>query len=144
MDTYLPREKQSTTAATLRQFAGLCFAIFGALFVVSWNKHAGHPTIAAWIGLAFAVVVGLPGLFKPALIRPVFVGITAATAPIGHVISTVLLAVVYYAVVTPLAALFRLIGRDVLLRRRPAVDSYWLPKHQPADPRRYLRTYQKQ
>ena len=40
----------------------------------------------------------------------------ALTKPIGHVVGLVLLAVVYYGVMTPLALAFRLAGRDGLGR----------------------------
>ena len=51
-----------------------------------------------------------------------------------------MLAVLFYGLFTPVALLFRLIGRDALsLRRRAGTASYWKPK--PAAPavRSYFR-----
>ena len=135
---------ETVSDRTLRQFAGLCAGIFGVLFVLSWHRHGGHPTIAAWVGLVFALVVGLPGLARPAWIKPVFLGSMALTRPIGHAVSLVLLGVLYYGLVTLIATVFRLIGRDGLVRRRPATTTYWTPKNQPANVTRYLRQFQRQ
>jgi Saxitoxin biosynthesis operon protein SxtJ len=140
-----PDEAPDNVSVTiLRQFAGLCIGIFGLLFVLSWHRHDGSPTGAAWIGLVIAVFVGLPGLIRPSVVRPIYLGLMAVTEPIGHLVSIVILAVIYYGFVTPLAVVFRLTGRDVLLRNRPNVASYWIPRPQPSDPRRYLRQYQSQ
>jgi hypothetical protein len=69
---------------------------------------------------------------------------TALSQPIGHAISAVLLGLIYYGLITPLALLFRIAGRDPLARRAPALASYWEAKSEPRDVRRYLRQYQSQ
>jgi hypothetical protein len=140
-----PEEHPDAVAhATLRQFAGLCVAIFGGMFAWSWYRHSGTPTTLAWVGLGLAVVVGLGGLIHPPAIRPVFLALMAVTRPIGHVLSTVLIGLIYWGLLTPLALLFRLLGRDALARRRVVTESYWMPKSQPSDVRRYLHQYQGQ
>jgi hypothetical protein len=54
------------------------------------------------------------------------------------------LGLVYFGVLTSLAAIFRLMGRDALRLRRQASDSYWTPVPRRTDPRNYLRQYQGQ
>jgi hypothetical protein len=132
------------TSRTLRQFAGLCLVVFGALFAWSAFRHQGAPTTSAWIGLSIGFLVGLPGLLHPEAIRPVFLAASAVTQPIGHVVSVVLLGLIYYGLMTPLAAIFRIAGRDPLARHSPKKASYWEPKVEPLDIRRYLRQYQRQ
>jgi hypothetical protein len=132
------------TGRTLRQFAGLCLVFFGGLFAWSAYQHHGTPTTSAWIALVVGLAVGLPGLLYPPAIRPVFLGASAVTQPIGHVLSIFLLGGIYYGLITPLAFLFRIAGRDPLVRRSPPLASYWEPKGQPRDVRRYLRQYQSQ
>jgi cytochrome c biogenesis protein CcdA len=134
----------AVTGRTLRQFAGLCLAIFGALFAWSGYRHHGAPPTSAWITVVVALIVGLPGLVYPPAIRPVFLTASALTQPIGHVISTILLGLIYYGLITPLALVFRFAGRDSLARRGPVLASYWEPKSEPLDVRRYLRQYQSQ
>ena len=64
----------------------------------------------------------------------------AITYPIGWVVSHVVLAVLFLGVFTPVAVLFRLIGRDALARRRPPDRAtYWLPMPAPDDVRSYFR-----
>jgi hypothetical protein len=129
---------------TLREFAVIALLFFGVLFAWSGYRHQGSPSISAWIALVAGLLVGIPGLLYPAAIRPVFVGAMAISQPIGHVISVVLLGIIYYGVMTPLAFLFRIVGRDPLARRGPALASYWEVKTEPKDVRRYLRQYQRQ
>jgi len=140
-----PEEAQERIShKTLRQFAALCVGVFGLLFALSWYRHAGHPTKLAWIAAFIAVFVGIPGLISPDLIRPVFMAAMAITKPIGHVVSIIMLGVIYFGFITPLAIFFRMIRRDNLARRRADVDSYWTPKPEPSDLRSYLRQYYKQ
>jgi hypothetical protein len=140
-----PDESESEISRrTLRQFACISVGVFGLLFVLSWYRHGGHPSVAAWIAVSFAAFVGLPGILFPELIRPVYMAAMAITKPIGNVIGLVMLAIMYYGLLTPLAILFRLLGRDHLARRRPNVASYWIPKPQQRDPRSYLRQYHQQ
>jgi hypothetical protein len=136
--------QEQISLKTLRQFAALCLGVFGLLFVLSWYRHGGHPTKAAWIAAVLAVFVGIPGLISPDLVRPVFLTAMAITKPIGHVVSFIMLGIIYYGFLTPLAILFRLMQRDNLARRRADVTSYWTPKPEPSDLRSYLRQYYKQ
>jgi len=129
---------------TLREFAGLCLAILGSLFALSWYRHPHAPSLAAWVAAALAVLAGVPGLIRPNTIRPVYLGVMALTKPIGQVVGLVLLAVVYYGVMTPLALGFRLAGRDGLGRYRWGAESYWVDHVPSKDVRLYLRQYQRQ
>ena len=62
--------------------------------------------------------------------------------PIGWTVSRVLLALVYYGLFTPLGLAFRVAGRDRLRRRfRADRETYWTPKTQPTELRRYLRLF---
>ena len=128
------------TARVLRQFAAAWL-----VFLLAWAAHQwlarGHHQTALVLG-ALAVVVGSAGLALPATIRWLYVGCMIAAFPIGWILSLVMLAVLFYAVITPVALLFRLRGRDAL-RRAPAREaaSYWTAKSQPEDVRRYFRQY---
>lgn len=125
----------------LRQFAGL-FLVFGGIIggVLMWRGVVSM-TGAGWIW-SVAAVVGLAGLALPALIRPIYIAMMALALPIGFVVSTVLLATVYYLVVTPIGWLLRLTGYDAMHRRLdPQAATYWVERTDPADVRRYFRQY---
>lgn len=145
IDPQVPEEAPAALPeAQLRQFAGLLVVVFGVLFAWSFYRHHGEPTAVSVVGLVLALVVGLPGLASPATIRPVFLATVAVTRPIGHLVSTALMGLIYFGLLTPLALLFRLAGRGPLERHPTADASYWAPKSQPQDLRRYLRQYQRQ
>jgi len=145
IDPQVPQEVPATLPESqLRQFAGLLVAIFGALFAWSLYRHHGEPTAVSVVGLVVASVMGLPGLVYPASIRPVFLTAMAVTRPIGHLVSTALMGLIYFGLLTPLALLFRLTGRNPLDCRPTAHATYWEPKGQPKSVQRYLRQYQRQ
>jgi hypothetical protein len=126
------------TDRTVRQFAvllGVVLTVAAARDVFGRGAGVRGSTLAA-IGLAVAVA----GLVRPRTVRPLFTAAVAITRPIGAVISVALLGIIYYVVFTPLAFLFRLVGRDALMRRRrPQASTYWAAKESPADIRSYFR-----
>ena len=101
----------------------------------------GRPAVAAacW---AAAVAARLVGVWRPTWLRRVYVGLSLLTWPVGWLVSSVALVLLYYGVVTPIALAMRLAGRDPLSRRldRGAM-SYWEPYPQERRPERYLRQF---
>ncbi len=78
----------------------------------------------------------------PASLWPLAAGLTVLTAPLGWVVGRLLLALVYYGLLTPLSVVMRLLGRDPLQRRfEPEVATYWQPRRPTADKRRYFRQF---
>lgn len=124
----------------LRQFAGAWLVAFSVLAVNQWVMR-GHPRVGLAC-LAVGFFVGAVGLVRPTAVRWLFVASTAAAFPIGWVVSQVMLFVLFVGVVTPVALLFKLRGRDRLSRKpTPGRASYWKPKMTTEDMRRYLRQY---
>jgi hypothetical protein len=127
-------------ARTLRQFAALWAVCFGALACreAFGPGHAGR-------ALAFALLaatVGPLGLVWPRGVRLVYMASMVAAFPVGWAVSRLLLAGIFYGVFTPVALLFKLVGRDALGRRyRPDEPTYWSAKPGPAGPASYLRPY---
>lgn len=78
----------------------------------------------------------------PPLRRPMFVGWMYAAHPIGLVVSHVLLALVYFGVVTPIGLLMRALGHDPMTRRLDrSAATYWIEREQVSDVRRYFRQF---
>jgi hypothetical protein len=125
---------------TLRQFAGLWLVFFGAMAIwQGWMK--GNGTLSMLFG-ALALLVGPLGLARPPMLRPIYVGWMILAFPIGWTISQIIVAMMFYGLFTPIALVFRLIGRDPLHRsRRPQLQTYWSPKPSPSDPRRYFKQF---
>src|SRR4029434_1117239 len=84
----------------LRWFAGLWFPAFAAMVgYATFSKFgAVYVAVAIWTG---AAVISLAGLRSPRLIRWVYRGMMRLTAPIGWVVSHVVLFVAYFAVIMP-------------------------------------------
>ncbi len=127
------------TKKVLRQFAAAWL-----VFLLAWAAHQlarGHQQAALILG-ALALVVGGLGLLVPTAIRWIYVGCMLVAFPVGWVVSLVMLALMFYCLITPVALFFRLRGRD-LLHRAPPRDgsSFWTTKSLPQEVRRYFRQY---
>ncbi len=125
---------------TLRQFAGLWLIVFGGMGL--WEAfRRGHVQLGFSI-VALALVVGVAGLTRPEWVRTVYIGWMVLAFPIGWTISQVILLILYFGMFTPIALIFRAIGRDPLRRvRRAGVESYWEPKPAPVDVRSYFKQF---
>lgn len=135
----LPRHLLKPDAKTLRQFAWGWLIFFGALAMAKAIQHHQKPAmllgITAIAGIAIYFVV-------PIVFRWVFVVWMVLAYPIGWVVSQIALALMFYCIITPVALIFRLTGRDRLRRFKPAnATSYWIKKEMPADVRRYFQQF---
>lgn len=110
--------------ARLRRFGLVMVAAFGALGGLAlWR---GRPT--GWYLLAvaggFLVAAGL----APALLRPVERGWMAFAAVLQRVMTTLILTLTYYLMVTPLGVCMRLFGKAPLRKNGdPQEQTYWIP-----------------
>ena len=122
----------------LRQFAGLFLVFF--LGMAGWRAWRGHADEWALALAVLAIGVGLLGLVRPSAVRFIYTGWMIVAFPIGWTISRVALGLVFYAVITPVAYLFRVMRRDELRLRRPdGRASFWKPKPGPESVREYFR-----
>jgi len=132
----LPRNPSSRS---LRQFAGLWLVVFSIL--AGGQCARGRPVPAAALA-ALALGIGLLGLFRPRIVRPIFVGWMILAFPFGWISSRFFLACLFYGVFTPLGLCFRLAGRDMLARRgHRGQATYWQAKPAVTDRRRYYRQF---
>jgi Na+/proline symporter len=116
----------------------LCFCgIIGALLYWKFDKPAAARIV--WIsGAALALIYYV----IPPLRRPIFLGWMYAAFPIGFVISYVLMAIIYYAVVTPIGVIMRILGRDSMCRRFDGdAASYWHERRAEEAQDRYFRQF---
>ena len=125
----------------LRQFAGIWFPAFWVVVgLIVGSRTEQWTSLYALVGIAAAVAI--VGLMQPRLVRPVYLAWMCAAFPIGWLISHLLLAGVFYLLITPLGLLLRLIGRDKLnLRFERKAKSYWTPRDPPPSTDRYFRQF---
>lgn len=123
----------------LMVFAVAWLIFVGGLGLFLW-RH-GRPT-GAMICWGLAVGVPLAGLAWREGLRRLYVGLAYATFPIGFVVSTLVLVLLYYLVVTPIGLVLRLCRYDPLERKfdREA-ETYWRPRPPRRDPASYFRQH---
>ena len=125
----------------LRAFGIGALVFFGALAglgAASWDWPQ-----AAWLPVAaVGLLSGAFALARPSWNRPLYLLLTVACYPLGLVASYVVLAIIFYVVLTPVGLVFRLIGRDALRRRRPReATTYWIARSGSPAPERYFRQF---
>jgi hypothetical protein len=122
---------------TLRQFAGLCLIFAAGL--AGWRLWHGSLTTPASVVSAVGTAIGVIGLARPAAVRPIYAGWMIAVFPIGWTVSRLMIALMFFAVFTPVALMFRMVGRDALQLKRTQRRTHWSPKAAASDAATYLR-----
>ena len=124
----------------LRTFAGLFFA--AATTVATWQTCVHQRWLIAALLFIGGAAVAAVGVLRPLLVRPLYVGMMVASFPMSWMVSHLLLAIIYFGLFTPLAAIFRLTGRDALrLRPAPESSSYLKNKPAPVKSQAYFRPF---
>jgi Saxitoxin biosynthesis operon protein SxtJ len=125
----------------LRMFAGIWFpAIAAVVGLFLW--HATGETGPSRVLWSVATGWGVLGLFVPAVMKPAWVALMVGSWPIGFVVSHLVLAVVYYLVITPTGLACRFFRRDPLTRRfDPGAETCWTVREQVPDASRYFRQF---
>jgi hypothetical protein len=127
------------TNRILRQFAAAWLVVF---LTLGLRRVLGHGHLTAGYVFCAIAVVGVIGLIVPGAVRWLFIGATIVAFPIGWVVTLVMLAVMFYLILTPVGWVFRLRGRDALqLRLQPERNSYWVTRNDTPEPERYLKQF---
>lgn len=121
----------------VRQFNGLLVLLIAFVSAMAWHK--GNVAAAWRIAIIGAFVAGA-GAAWLTFGRWVYRAWMSVAFVVGSVVSTILLFVLYYAILTPLGLLFRVLGRDALGLRGSA-ESYWVSLQIPEDEGYFERLY---
>ncbi len=125
----------------LRQFAGLVLPLAGLIVAGMFWWQFAWPSVALTLA-AVVAGVSLAGLFRPALVRPVYLCWMYAAYPIGWVVGHLVIGVIFYLVLTPIGLVMRALGRDPLRRELQRDRStYWEPRETSTDTSRYFRQF---
>ncbi len=137
----------------LRQFAWASLILFPAIACfLAWRHDLPLPWVLVLIGVGVLIAVvelllkealgAFGALLEKLIPRLVFQLLTLVAYPIGFVVSHVLMATIFYLVMTPIALVFRLVGRDALRRKlEPDQASYWHDRGPARDPSSYFKLY---
>ena len=122
----------------LREFAivmGIFFAILGGLLL--WRHR---PFI--W-PVSLSAIFFISGFLFPQALKPVQIAWMTLAVLIGFVMSRVILSVLFFLVLSPLALISRLLGKKYLdlSFRKPEAATYWEPVHTKKEKEYYEHQY---
>ena len=115
----------------------------GMLLLLSgWWTYRGKFHLVTQISLPVGAVLVLLGIVIPrALVYPNKAWMALAEV-LAFVSTRIILALVFFGIVTPIGFIKRLFGWDPLHRRAAASDSYWVPySERQKDPRHYEKMF---
>jgi Saxitoxin biosynthesis operon protein SxtJ len=131
--------KKHPSRRELRQFAAVWFPAFW--LIVAWLvwRSTGNLLLAAAICF-FSLLVSVVGFIVPSWMRYIFVGWMTIAYPVGWIIAHSLLALAYYAVLTPIGLALRAAGKDPLQKKldRDCL-TYWQPHRETEGTSPYFR-----
>jgi len=109
---------------------GFMFAgIFVLLSAYALYRGAGNFKVYGW--LMAGAIVGLVALAAPTLLSPFNKAWMKLGDLMGKVVSPVVLGLIFFVLITPVALMTRLFGRDELRLRKAKLDSYWIDRAPP-------------
>jgi hypothetical protein len=101
------------------------FAVLGALLAYQSRPHFYVPLVAS--GLFLVATLAFPGA-----LHPLNVAWMRLAGVLNRIVSPIVMGVIYFGVLTPIAAGMRMRGRDALHRRFEAdLHSYWIKRDPP-------------
>ena len=134
---------------TLRQFGVIALVGFGILAALAYYEKlifsfglgdARMPVVTTFVALGSIAL--LFSLVFPRANRILYVGLTLLAFPIGFVLSYVIMGVLYFLIIGPIAIVMRLLGRDSMHRAYdPTAPSYWSAARPPRDKESYFHQY---
>lgn len=125
----------------LRTF-GIIALIAATLVVLLLCKFKGVGIRWGAIIISLGAAILLSSFISLRFTRAIYLGFILATRPIGLLISFLLLATFFFGILTPLALIFRLIGRDTLHRKfEPDTKSYWITHRKPDNLDQYYNQF---
>lgn len=108
---------------------GVVFAVVFTIVALLPLKNGGEPRLwaAAAAGLFLAVALIYPKALKPLNKLWFLVGMA-----LHHVVTPVVMGLLFFVTVTPIALIMRAMGKDPLrLKRDDAAASYWIQRQPP-------------
>lgn len=119
------------TLASERSFGILFFVVFMVVAAYFWHK--GYEDSWVYGAIALSVFFLLAGFLAPALLRPLNKLWFQLGLLMGRVVSPIVLGAIFFILLSPIAILMRVFGRDELKLKKRDVSSYWVER-QPHGP----------
>lgn len=111
-----------------RSFGFVMTAAFTLFAALAWHKRGEPNFFLIAVALLFVSVT----FVSPRTLRPLNIAWMKLGLFLGKIVTPIVLALIFFGVVTPVAVLMRLFGKDSLALRRPfGANSYWTLRSPP-------------
>lgn len=120
---------QTTKLPTERAFGFLFATVFAGLGIYGYYK--GWDSVAIFATLASSVVLMLTTFFAPKALAPFNRAWFHLGQLLGKIVSPIVLGIIFFGLLTPIALVSRLFGRDELKLKPRTVASYWMERTPP-------------
>jgi hypothetical protein len=107
-----------------RELRQLGLVFFGALVIIGGLLWLRDRPVGPYF-MAAGIFFGLMGLAWPRGLKWLYKPWMALALVLGHVMSRLILTLLFYLVVTPIGLVLRLMGKDLLDRKWNGRESYW-------------------
>lgn len=124
-----PDSLHGSTLPSERTFGFVFTGIFLLIAAYLWY-HDGK-TLAIEILLVLAVAFLAFSIFMPIVLRPLNKAWYKLGLLMGRVVSPIVLGILFFILITPIAIVMRLAGRDPLKLRKQNVESHWIDRTPP-------------
>ena len=116
----------------IRKFGVIAFFFFGCLAIIGiWTKKP-LPTYL----FGFLSLLGMSFVLIPSKTKPIYSLWLRIAHFLGRVVTTVILTLAYYLVITPAALIKRILGGAPLpIKPDKNCPSYWVTREEPAQPK---------
>jgi hypothetical protein len=116
-----------------RSFGLVMAAVFAIMTFTPLLREP--PGEIRWWALGLCAAFLVLAFFWQAPLKPLNMAWTKLGLVLYHVVNPIVLGLLFFLTVTPLALLMRMLGKDPLrLRRDPKASSYWILREPPGPP----------
>jgi len=116
----------------IRKFGIIALCFFGALCALALWRDRTIPSVF----FGFLALLGLGFLLLPGPMGPVHAGWLKVAHAIGRAITTVIMTLSFYLVITPSGLLKRVLGgRPIPGKPDRDAETYWITREEPAQPK---------
>ena len=104
---------------------GILFSIVFAI-IAFWPTINGNP-LRLW-SIPISVIFLVLGLLNSKLLNPLNIVWVKFGELLGRIIAPIVMAIIYFIIVTPIGLFMRLIGKDLLNIKFSKANTYWIKR----------------
>ena len=129
----------STDTREIRKFGVIALSFFGCLCTLGFWMKKPLPTYI----FGFLAILGFGFILIPSRLKPVYTAWLQIAHFLGKIVTTLILTLTYYLVITPSAFIKRFFGGAPLpVKPDKETSSYWVTRTEPSQPKeRFLKRY---